>query len=744
MKKTAIPKGIGVFLFVLIEAPFAFADTAADFKKAQELLLAHQYSAAEQAYQVVLKEIDPNKPDDLKLAFDARRKLPLIYLATDRQADAQVAVQQLLAKHYDHSRLPHAIHEIVEGAKELNKTLQIGQVYQNILATNPKHSQAIWLKMGIAIANVHLNNDEAVNSALQNIITQHTDDDRAAEALGQTAWAYRKLQQHGKARTVYQYVVNNWPKKDRAVFSQRGIILCSIELDDKAATNTGLQKLLVEYANNKYMAEIVRSIAVEYYRKGMLAEASSLHQYVVDKHPESLEALWSQRDVVLCAIDEENEQAVEAALQKLATTFAKHTRLPEALADVAAYYRKKGKPAEAAAVRQYLVAQHPESTEAFRSQRDIVLQEIDAGSERATEALEKLVTTFAGHEELAKALTDIGERYRRKGNYQNARQTLQYTIAKWPQTEAAAIAQTAIAEVDILSLIQEGKEQEVQEALKNLIARYKTDPALSRILAHVGDKYQTLRQYEKAITMYRQVIELVPLSERAADVQGAIGWTYIMQELYDEAIREYGKVAEIYPESKWAPNGQYWVAQCYYKKKGDLERAVTEYQKVIDVYPESKEASYAAKKIALIQRIREATSRSGPDKDQSKAREGLSACGPSAVVVIGRLLGTKLDDGEIAGLANMDDQGLTSMYDLAQAARAKGLKATGMKLAIQDLRSLGKPVIAFIRGGHFNVIKEVTEMGVIIANKDMSEMAIPKDEFQRSWDGYVLVVEKAA
>jgi ABC-type bacteriocin/lantibiotic exporter with double-glycine peptidase domain len=67
-----------------------------------------------------------------------------------------------------------------------------------------------------------------------------------------------------------------------------------------------------------------------------------------------------------------------------------------------------------------------------------------------------------------------------------------------------------------------------------------------------------------------------------------------------------------------------------------------------------------------------------------------------------------------------------------------------MKLGMQDLRNLGKPVIAFIRGGHFNVIKEVTGTGVIIADKDTSETEMPKNEFQQSWDGYVLLVEKAA
>lgn len=182
MRGKPVLKVVGLFLLGSTAAQVTFADTAGDLKKAEKLFSAGQYAEAEQAYQAVLKGVDPNKPEDLKLAFEARKGLPLVYLATSRQPQAQVAVQELLAKYADHERLPHAIHEILDQAKQLDKTLQARQVYQNILAAQPKHPQAVWLKMAIALANVHLNNDQAVDSTLQSIIAQHAGDERAAEA----------------------------------------------------------------------------------------------------------------------------------------------------------------------------------------------------------------------------------------------------------------------------------------------------------------------------------------------------------------------------------------------------------------------------------------------------------------------------------------------------------------------------------------------------------------------------------
>ncbi|OHB72988.1 MAG: hypothetical protein A2Z25_06235 [Planctomycetes bacterium RBG_16_55_9] len=287
MRSISTLKYAGIFLLILLAAPFALADVADDMKEAETLSKAGKYGQAEQSYQNVINKADPNEAGDIELAFQARRRLPLAYLATDRQPQAQAAVMDMLAKNHDPPRLPHAVHEIVEEAKKLDLTLQAGQIYQNILTAQPQHPQAVWLKMGVAIANAHLGNDSAVDSTLQNIIAQHAEDDRAAEALGQAAWAYRKLNKNAQARNVYQYVVDNWPDKDRAIFSQRGLVLCSLALDDDAAADAALQKLLAEYDGSQYMAEIVRNIAGAYSKKGKADEAATLHQYVVDKHPES-------------------------------------------------------------------------------------------------------------------------------------------------------------------------------------------------------------------------------------------------------------------------------------------------------------------------------------------------------------------------------------------------------------------------------------------------------------------------
>ena len=121
MKKIPIISLIGLLLPVLLATQSAFADTAADLKQAEALYKAGQYAQAEQAYLKVIREADPNKPAESQAAFNATKSLPLVYIATDRLPQARDAVQQLLTKYAQHESLPHAIHEIAEGAKPLLK-----------------------------------------------------------------------------------------------------------------------------------------------------------------------------------------------------------------------------------------------------------------------------------------------------------------------------------------------------------------------------------------------------------------------------------------------------------------------------------------------------------------------------------------------------------------------------------------------------------------------------------------------
>jgi len=281
-KKTSFTPVIPLFVFII--AGHCSADIVAEMKEAEKLYKAGKYSQAEQNYQSVIDNADPNNPEDFELVLKAYRKLPVTYLSIGQQSQAQAVVQRLLTEHHDYEELPHAIHGIVEQAKEINLTLQTAQVYQNILQIQPKHPQTIWLKMGVAIANVYLNNDPAVESALQNIIAQHNADKWAAEAFAQIGWAYYKLKKYDKARPIYQYVVDNWPEKPRAIHAHTALVRSCIYLKDNEAATALLQPLTERYGESNKLPRVLNEIAESYCELKLYDQAEPISRYVLDNY----------------------------------------------------------------------------------------------------------------------------------------------------------------------------------------------------------------------------------------------------------------------------------------------------------------------------------------------------------------------------------------------------------------------------------------------------------------------------
>ena len=94
---------VGFCAIVSLGAQVAWADVAADMKEAEGLYKAGQYAQTEQAYLKVIKEADPANAADSEAVFKARRRLPALYLATDRLPQAEAAVRQLLTGYAEES-----------------------------------------------------------------------------------------------------------------------------------------------------------------------------------------------------------------------------------------------------------------------------------------------------------------------------------------------------------------------------------------------------------------------------------------------------------------------------------------------------------------------------------------------------------------------------------------------------------------------------------------------------------------
>jgi tetratricopeptide (TPR) repeat protein len=491
-----------VFLMGVLPVVSTRASVGADLSQAEGQYKAGQYTQAEQSYLKVINEADPNKPAEAEAAFTARKMLPLVYIATDRLPQAKDAVQQLLSRYAQYEYLPHAIHEIVEGSEPLLKVAQVRQLYQDMVTAQPADPQAIWLKMGVAIASVHLAEDKAVDAVLQNITTQHGSDARASEALNHIAWAYRKLQRYSEALTIYQYVVNNWPQKDRVVFAQQSIAICQLRLGDRQAADAALEVMLQKFGKDKNTSKLLAWAVFEYLQAGETEGAYKVFDLVLQTYPEAPETIGALLSLATGVIQGDDRARIEPTVQTLLTRFVPTEAKASALHTVADMLGWKCRdygnyPLEEQnlpgicnrcllAIANYTLATWPKSDWAMWAQRDLATAAMHRGDNPSAEAaISRLSTDYADRKDTPAALNFLAD-YCLALKKDNAAETVYQHVAKeYPTYDLILLTKVGLGVIQI----RQGDDQGAEATFQKVLTDYANHPRLAEAVNLMAEEY---------------------------------------------------------------------------------------------------------------------------------------------------------------------------------------------------------------------------------------------------------------
>lgn len=115
-------------------------------------------------------------------------------------------------------------------------------------------------------------------------------------------------------------------------------------------------------------------------------------------------------------------------------------------------------------------------------------------------------------------------------------------------------------------------------------------------------------------------------------------------------------------------------------------------------------------------------------------------CGPASLATVLNNLGFNATEMELAALAGTDENG-TTMYGLIQAARSKGLNATGMKISSNDLKSNNIVYMTVNGGAHYSVIRSISNETVLLADPNLGNINITREEFEEQYNGYAMVLD---
>jgi hypothetical protein len=120
-------------------------------------------------------------------------------------------------------------------------------------------------------------------------------------------------------------------------------------------------------------------------------------------------------------------------------------------------------------------------------------------------------------------------------------------------------------------------------------------------------------------------------------------------------------------------------------------------------------------------------------------------CGPRCLLAACQTAGVSATLEELTAASGCDKRLGTSLAGLSAAAKSKGLKTMGLKIAIDEITTLRCLAIAHLWGDHFVLIQPGDTPGVIkVTDPPQGPRAVRKDDLKESYSGFALLVAKDA
>ncbi|MBA7526310.1 Cell division coordinator CpoB [subsurface metagenome] len=483
----------------------------------------------------------------------SQRDIVVSHIANNNQAQANGALGQLLAEFAGHERLPHTVHKIAEQCHESGTADRAKHLFQNALPEQAKSPQVIWLQMGLAISNILLENGNAAWTSIEHLLYDFSADDRCAEAVGQVAWCYRKLEEHENARTLYRHVVDNWPDKPRAIFSQRGIVFISLSVGNVTEAEAATEKLLSRFSQDEHLPKVVSTIAEKYQGLEEYEKAIELHQYVLDNHPDSDQAIFSQSGVIISSIELGDDSRAEAGIDELLSQFSSNEHIAKVAYQVARKLNKKD-DTKAQELYEYVIDNLPSDEHAALARVNIGQIQLRLSNDAAARSIfDGVLSDFSGHSILPIAVSLMAEGY-------------------WDQAWSERMQGLDIKADDHFTKSLD--EWEI------VITQFAEIPFTTAQAYHfAGDCYRHFKVYEKAIEYYQTVADNWPDYKSAWYTQFMVGQTYKQLKLAgdipvskaeSEIESAFRQLLRDYPDCQATGAARTWLN--YYNNKKNRQR----------------------------------------------------------------------------------------------------------------------------------------------------------------------------
>jgi len=433
---------------------------------------------------------------------------------------------------------------------------------------------------------------------------------------------YEEDGKYKDAEVIYKGIAEAYAGKEDGLRAQQKLVCLYIERGRTAEAETAYQGLLAGYAgygDDNVIADAVDDVADAYRDVKKYDKALEIYSYVVDTWPGSKQAVGSHGGIARVNIALGREESAQAAIDKLFEGFSDNEDIANAVRDVANEYREVKKYEKALGFYKQVVDSWPESEEAMDSQEDVAKLYIELGDDpNAEAAVDKLIADFAGRDEIADAVDDVADEYLEVKKYEKALELYKYVVDSWPESEQALGSQGCIVRINI----ELGDDPNWDAAVDKLIADFAGRDETADAVHDAANGYRDVKKYEKALELYKYVVDSWPERKQTIWSQAAIAKLYI--ELGDDPNAKVAvdKLIADFSANSDLPAALNLVGEIY-EKAGKFEEAKSVYQQVLQQNPDRRLAQKVERAILKVDVL--PVMRSGDDANIVEAIDKLIA-----------------------------------------------------------------------------------------------------------------------
>ncbi len=249
-----------------------------------------------------------------------------------------------------------------------------------------------------------------------------------------------------------------------------------------------------------------------------------------------------------------------------------------------------------------IIQNNPDSDLALKAHGKLTAVYVKTG--RLTEAdaeVNKMMNDFKDNAELPAILYGVMLRYKKAGESQRTENLSQLICQQFPSSEQKQRIQLDSVKEQVFKDISNGKYQQAEGAINNMVAGYGSSPAMAATLYKIAKRFKGYEAYDESMRVYQRIAQDYPNSKFGKKSKMAVDklgiWNLIKSGDVSGALAAIEKLANDYKGEKDLPHTVHGFG-IQFEKIGNFEQARAMYQRAKQDYSDDWVADIATVDLA--------------------------------------------------------------------------------------------------------------------------------------------------